>query len=160
MCLIFNLDLHSWFTLYYFVLHRNTFIMTNKIHHLKTWPDYFEKMVSGEKTFEARKNDRDFKVGDILNLQEWDNETEQYSGRELNVKVIHILRGGIFGTKRGHCFMSIEPLPQYKESDNDAEAKRLRYNELLRFTKWVNENLSSSGNLSAEDIVTLYMNIK
>lgn len=32
-----------------------------KIHYLKIWPDYFDLIYRGEKTFELRKNDRDFK---------------------------------------------------------------------------------------------------
>ena len=34
------------------------------IHQLKIEPDYFKKIVEGVKTFEVRKNDRDFHVGD------------------------------------------------------------------------------------------------
>lgn len=134
--------------------------MKNRIHNLKTWPDYFGKMITGEKTFEARKNDRDFKTGDILNLQEWDNKTGEYTGREFNVKVKHILKGGVFGTKKGHCFMSIEPIPQYKESDNDADTKRQLQGDLVKFAKWVYENLNSGSNLTPEGIVDLYMNVK
>lgn len=50
-------------------------------HELKTWPEFFEPVFSGVKTFEIRKNDRDFRVGDELWLREWDLGTG-YSGRE------------------------------------------------------------------------------
>ena len=30
------------------------------VHELKTWIEYFELVMSGEKPFELRKNDRDF----------------------------------------------------------------------------------------------------
>lgn len=36
------------------------------IHELKTLPEYFELVRKGIKNFEVRKNDRDFKVGDML----------------------------------------------------------------------------------------------
>ncbi len=42
-----------------------------KIHELKLDTKYFNDVKSGKKNFEIRKNDRDFKVGDILNLHMW-----------------------------------------------------------------------------------------
>jgi hypothetical protein len=41
-------------------------------HRLKTWPEYFRAIRNREKTFEVRLNDRDFKVDDVLVLQEFD----------------------------------------------------------------------------------------
>lgn len=43
-----------------------------KTHNLKIWPEYLEQVKSGIKTFEVRKNDRDFKVGDSLILRAFD----------------------------------------------------------------------------------------
>ena len=45
--------------------------MTMIIHKLKLNSDYYSDSASGVKTFEIRKNDRNFKVGDILELREW-----------------------------------------------------------------------------------------
>lgn len=42
-----------------------------KIHSLKTIQPYFGQVKSGLKTAELRKNDRDFKVGDWLLLQDF-----------------------------------------------------------------------------------------
>ena len=41
------------------------------IHELKIWPQYFDAIASGIKTFEVRKDDRGFAVGDTLVLKEW-----------------------------------------------------------------------------------------
>ena len=41
------------------------------IHKLKLNSDYYSDSASGVKTFEIRKNDRNFKIGDILELREW-----------------------------------------------------------------------------------------
>lgn len=53
----------------------------------KVWPEYFQKIVEGKKTFELRLNDFDIVEGDILMLKEWDPKTKDYTGRELEKKV-------------------------------------------------------------------------
>lgn len=50
----------------------------DRVHHLKILPEYFEAVVSGDKCFEIRKNDRGYKVGDILRLNEY--EDGKYTG--------------------------------------------------------------------------------
>lgn len=58
----------------------------------KVWPKYFEKLLSGEKKVELRLADFACSPGDILVLQEWDPETQQYTGRTLEKKVTYVLR--------------------------------------------------------------------
>ena len=41
------------------------------IHKLKLNADYYDDSASGIKPFEIRKNDRDYRIGDILELREW-----------------------------------------------------------------------------------------
>lgn len=60
------------------------------VHELKIAPNYFEKVVSKEKSFEVRYNDRDFKVGDILKLMEYVDGS--YTSQSIYVKVTYILR--------------------------------------------------------------------
>jgi uncharacterized protein YqfB (UPF0267 family) len=43
-------------------------------HELKCHPKFMQRIASGEKTFEIRKNDRDYQVGDRLILREYDPE--------------------------------------------------------------------------------------
>ena len=57
----------------------------------KTWPAYFEKVLSGEKRFEVRLADFECKEGDLLVLEEWDPETEEYTGRHLTKKIGYTL---------------------------------------------------------------------
>ena len=40
-------------------------------HHLKTKPEYFQAVINGKKPFEIRLNDRDFKQGDRVILEEY-----------------------------------------------------------------------------------------
>ena len=77
------------------------------IHELKTWPEYFEEVFMGRKAFEVRKNDRDYQKGDMLILKEWDNEKNQYTGRQLARRVHYVLKGGQFGIEEDYCVMSI-----------------------------------------------------
>ena len=62
-----------------------------KVHELKIDPKYFDEIVDGIKTFEVRRNDRDFKVGDLLKLKEYDREKEIYTGHETVVEIRYIL---------------------------------------------------------------------
>jgi hypothetical protein len=60
-------------------------------HDLKSWPQFFELILAGEKLHELRRNDdRDFRVGDTLRLQEFDPKTNRYTGRELRAQVTYI----------------------------------------------------------------------
>jgi ASC-1-like (ASCH) protein len=79
-----------------------------KEHHLKTWPEYFEAIANGTKTFELRKNDRDFNAGDILVLEEYNNVTQQYTGRKIYRRVGFIIKGE-WGLPENVCCMSLLP---------------------------------------------------
>ena len=62
-----------------------------KTHELKTWTIYFHLIADGHKSFEVRRNDRDFQMGDVLILKEWEPgpyPPEGYTGRELR-RVVH-----------------------------------------------------------------------
>lgn len=81
-----------------------------KVHYLKTWPKYWLDVQSGQKTFEIRFDDRGFQVGDLLCLQEWD-EDSRYSGRELWRKVSYILGNDekFFALTACHVVMAMVP---------------------------------------------------
>lgn len=70
-------------------------------HALKTWPPYFEAIRRGEKTFEVRRNDRDFRLGDKLLLLEFGPLSSLFSGREIKVEIKYILTGEEFGISPG-----------------------------------------------------------
>jgi hypothetical protein len=88
-------------------------ILSETVHELKTWPEYFRQVKRGIKTCEIRNDDRGFKVGDILHLREWRptpnysyDGSGEYTGHFLYVQVTHIARG-VFGLPRGVVVMSI-----------------------------------------------------
>ncbi|KIL42188.1 hypothetical protein SD70_02630 [Gordoniibacillus kamchatkensis] len=73
------------------------------MHELKTGPGYYREVASGRKKFEVRKNDRDFKVGDLLWLREYDPATG-YTGEETGRFIVYILNDPQF-VKEGYVIL-------------------------------------------------------
>lgn len=80
-------------------------------HGLKTWPKFFGAVMAGVKTFEVRKDDRGFAVGDTLRLEEWDPETGEYTGSLLLKHVTYVLPGGQFGIEPGYVVLGLGDHP-------------------------------------------------
>lgn len=76
----------------------------NRVHKLKTWPVYFEAVKAGIKRFEIRNNDREFRAGDWVVLQEWDPDGEEYTGREIDTRIIYVTE---FGQPEGQVVFGI-----------------------------------------------------
>lgn len=81
-------------------------------HELKTWPAFYDAMLSGDKPFEARFNDRSFQKGDTLHLREWNPDTKEYTGRSCHKRVTYILSG--WGVQAGHVVMGLRDIPECK----------------------------------------------
>lgn len=76
-------------------------------HELKILPEYFEEVVHGNKRFELRRFDRDYQIGDIVWLEEFDGEN--YTGKKIAVEIKYILRDcEIYGLKDGFCIFGFE----------------------------------------------------
>jgi len=58
----------------------------------KIWPEFFEKILSGEKKFELRLADFDCQPGDILVLKEWNPASGNYTGRTVEKIVGYVLK--------------------------------------------------------------------
>lgn len=69
------------------------------IHELRADREPFLAVVRGQKTFEYRKNDRDFKLFDFLKLT--------CDGCFLIVFVSYIVYGPDYDVPEGYCVMSI-----------------------------------------------------
>ena len=75
-------------------------------HELKILPRWFEDVCTQRKTFEIRKNDRDYNVGDTLILKEWCGG--KYTGREVKRTVSYIYYGdGCYGLSDEYVVMAI-----------------------------------------------------
>lgn len=59
-------------------------------HIKKVWPEYFQKILTGKKTYELRLADWLCKEGDTLVLQEWDPATKEFTGRTLEKTVTYV----------------------------------------------------------------------
>ena len=58
----------------------------------KTWPEMFEKILNGDKTFELRLADFDIKEGDTLVLEEYDPEEKKLTGRKIIKKCKSVMK--------------------------------------------------------------------
>ncbi|MFX3616109.1 MAG: DUF3850 domain-containing protein [Sporolactobacillus sp.] len=72
-------------------------------HELKILPWYFKAVMSGNKKFEIRKNDRNFKEGDTVILHEW-SEDEGFTGKQIT-RTIGFLTD--FEQKKGFVVFSL-----------------------------------------------------
>jgi hypothetical protein len=79
-----------------------------KTHELKCWPEFFSLIVNGIKTFDLRRDDRGYEVGDLLVLREYDQVSQRYN-RDHTVRVDYILRD-FAGLMPGYCILSIKPV--------------------------------------------------
>lgn len=86
-----------------------------KTHELKTDPAVFAAVLDGTKTYEIRKDDRGFGVGDCLVLRETastgaemaSGASLEYTGRTITAAVTHLLRGPVYGLQDGWVILSL-----------------------------------------------------
>lgn len=67
-----------------------------QIHDLKCWPAYYSQVRDGRKQFELRKNDRNYKIGDLLILREWEPKIKDYTGYSVTAVVTCIVSDDAF----------------------------------------------------------------
>lgn len=79
-------------------------VMDDRRHKLKLAKMFFEDVRLGRKSFELRKNDRDYKIGDILELREMDNG--EPTGRVIEKEITYILEG-FAGLKEDYCILAL-----------------------------------------------------
>lgn len=81
-----------------------------KIHTLKIFRCYLKDIERGKKTWEIRKNDRDFKEGDIIHFVDQDSE-EFFEYPDNLFRITYILQNiNEYGLQEGYCIFSIEKL--------------------------------------------------
>ena len=93
-----------------------------KVHHIKLGATFFEEVASGEKTFELRKNDRDYKKGDILEMMEF--KDGKNTGRTVRVLVTYILEE-FAGLEDGYCIMATSLMNENGEPFGRADLNQI-----------------------------------
>jgi Domain of unknown function (DUF3850) len=85
-------------------------------HTLKSWPPYFADTWVGVKTFDVRRDDRDYQIGDEVQFIEWEHGGScatlsgvgRETGRKLLRRIVYILGRESRGSADAHSF-GIEP---------------------------------------------------
>lgn len=83
-----------------------------KVHKLKIIQPFFNDVFFNRKEFEVRKNDRDYQVGDRLQLIEFGENIE--NPRYVLKDIKYILQGGQYGIDKDHVVLGL------KEADLNA----------------------------------------
>ena len=94
-----------------------------KLHELKIQHKYLIDITIGKKTFELRKNDRDYKVGDLIRFIDiWeDNEAtksaikeahlEPYINNNTLYRITYVLKNvEKYGLDKDYCILAIKKL--------------------------------------------------
>ncbi len=136
-----------------------------KLHKLKTVQPHFSnvkyynnQVENFYKKFEIRKNDRNYQVGDLLLLLEYDIESKDYTGDGYFTEINYILNDSQY-TQEGFVILGLNPIVVYKNEDllnNNIDYKpflELNENESLEllleimesknlgcFEKWIQYN--------------------
>ena len=89
-----------------------------KTHRLKLLKKYADLSVKGLKHWELRKNDRDFQVGDELEMIVIDDETKEPTGNTICASVGAVFQDEGFGLEKGYCIISFG---DYKPENRGSE---------------------------------------
>ena len=96
--------------------------MSERVHELKCWPEPFAALLDGSKTFEYRKADRPYAVGDVLDIEEYDPNIRVWGAtlrrRRLFFRVTYVLHGGVFGVPHGFVVLAIVPVGDDKSLED------------------------------------------
>ena len=114
-----------------------------QVHEVKLGIEFFEEALSNRKTFELRKNDREYRVGDLLEMKEYSNGAE--TGRTLTKYISYILED-YTGLMEGYCILATVPV-----NENDAP---LKYADLEGICRGIRGNSNGYTEGGDEYIIT------
>lgn len=102
-------------------------------HYIKCWTEFFDQVIAGNKPWELRVNDRNYCVGDEVVLQDFNNETKTYTGREYESVIDFVLKKSPW-LLDGHCIFTLRRAPDAAGATGGARAMKLdiRVRELTK----------------------------
>lgn len=83
-------------------------------HLVKCWVEFFAPIRDGLKTFDIRRDDRDYQVGDEIVQLEYRHGIGTYTGSEVCCIITYVARGKKFepfGLKPGYAILAIDVDP-------------------------------------------------
>lgn len=82
------------------------------LHELKLNEIYVTSIIMGDKTFEIRLNDRNFKVCDLIHFTPVDEKgievRDIYHIKDNKYVITYIFNGGAYGLDRDYCVFSFK----------------------------------------------------
>lgn len=78
----------------------------SRVHSVKVWPEFFQALWTGAKSFEIRLNDRNYAVGDYLDLHEYDPQANKYLDRTMRRRITYLTD---FLQKDGYVVLQLAP---------------------------------------------------
>lgn len=88
-----------------------------KEHRLKILYRYLVDINENGKTFEIRKNDRDFQKGDVVSFIPI-SETKAFvvdTSLHTKYRITYVFYGGEYGLDKDYCVFGIEPIKEQKK---------------------------------------------
>lgn len=95
------------------------------VHELKIKECYWKDVWNGRKTFEIRKNDRGYKIGDVIHFHPIDDNGNEISiEKEFNDKynnylITYVFEGGEYGLDKDFCVFGIRQWIQFEDKDEE-----------------------------------------
>lgn len=76
-------------------------------HQIKLVAEFFDDAAAGRKSFELRKNDRNYKEGDVLEMEEVKDGKK--TGRKCSKRIVYMMEN-FEGLEDGYCILGCELL--------------------------------------------------
>lgn len=80
-------------------------------HELKVHPEFWDALKRGQKPFEVRRNDRNYQVGDLIELRLYDPSFGYVAGELVSFFVTYVLKDFDVGLKPGFVVLGFGNLP-------------------------------------------------